>query len=51
MYTERERKVDIFARIGVSEEADKLLRLEKRKQGKSKAELTTELILERYGNK
>jgi len=46
----REPQLEIAARIGVTQEVDKLLQREKKKQKKSKAQLVCELVLEAYGD-
>lgn len=49
MYT-REEELEIAARIGITEEAYKLLRRQKRKTHLSMAKLLSNLILETYGD-
>lgn len=51
MYQYRKPVLDIHARIGITKEADEILSREKRKQKKSKAQLLSDLIIEKYGNK
>lgn len=50
MYT-REEELEIYARIGVTEEAYDLLRKEKKNQKLSLAKIASQLIIEKYGQK
>lgn len=50
MYQYREPILEIGARIGITKEANKILSLEKKRQKKSKAQLLSDLIIEKYGN-
>lgn len=49
MYT-REEELELVARIAITKEAFDLLRKEKKKQGISLAKITSNLIIEKYGN-
>ena len=44
----REKIIEIFGRIGVDKEAYELLRIQKKEQQKSMAEIVTNLIKEKY---
>ena len=45
----REPELEIDARIGITKEANQLISAEKKKQKKSKAQLLSDLIIEKYG--
>ncbi len=47
---DREIKLELTARIGVTKEVYQLLRQERRKQKISMAKIICNLILEKYGN-
>ncbi len=51
MYQYRQPVLIIAARIGIIKTAAELLNKEKKKQKKSKAQIVSDLIIEKYGQK
>lgn len=49
MYQIRKPVLKIAARIGITEEANNLLTAERKSQKKSKAQIISDLIIEKYG--